>query len=197
MRQSLPRTLSYISLIASTCLLGEFAHAAMGIQLIGGLVRNSNVPPLASEDAGTNVTPQFADDTALGLGFSFGSGNWRFETGGLYLDRTISFVANNGIEGSSSGDAGDVAVQTVYVPVQIRRSLGRFLSVSAGGYYEMSLTQGYNSDMGLSAGARLRVPLKGALGLFAEGKYNYGIVDFDGVTTRQTQILFGVSWRDQ
>ena len=185
--------LTFASILVLFLFQVSSARAELGLQLTGALARNSNPPALSSEDSNTTVTGTFAEDQGYGLGFTFGSlaSNTRFETGFLFFQRELSITTDNGfvVEDQS------LTIQTLMIPFQFRTKLGRFLSISYGGYYDYSMTVGYLSDLGATVGGRVTVPLKGNLNFFAEGRYNYGIYEFDGISTRQTLILAGITWR--
>jgi len=176
----------------------------MGFRLMGGLARNSNAPSIqisaADSQNWTMQSRNFQDDTFYGLGVSFsGASRFSFELAGMYFNREILYTAysENETDPALQTQARTQPLQVIHLPAQLRMKMGRFISFSLGGYYDYSLSSWYDYDLGLTAGARIRVPIKGALGIYAEGVYNYGLVDFAEVgPTQQTMFVFGVSWRD-
>ena len=182
------------------------AEARLGLQFIGGVTQSLSDPAMVSQTSGVSLSGSFKGmGTDLGLGFGLPlSATWRLELAAVYSIRQIEFALTRGTE---TVESGTLSLQTLYVPLLLRRNFGKFFSVTMGPYVEPTLSANnvddpqsvgsYPSDAGVTVGGRIRVPLGKTWSFFVDGRYNLGFSGIEGVentSTRQVLILSGFGW---
>jgi hypothetical protein len=168
------------------CLISSgaaFALPGVSLGVVGGGNYNMSSFPSVSEDG-------FTSSVSGGLGYTLGiSADLPMITASVLFSRLSAkaTVSGGGLSLSQSS-----TYKIIQVPVHYSIGLGG-VSVGVGGFMDYSLEddQGSNANYGLSAGARMGLPMSG---LFAQGLFNYGLKDMDGAKQHTALVLIGYNF---
>lgn len=186
------KSAAFPSLLAATCFLTFLgireADAKVGLIMQAGILQYSGPTFIQDTEFGASSS------TGYGLGLVFsGASKWSFELGTLLYTRTLDSTVSDNV----------IGVQSLQMSGGLRRSLGKFVSLGLGGYYDYTLStrldgeaasSSYPSDFGISGGLRIKIPVAKSVGIFAQGNYNYGLLSVDGTSATQIVVTGGLTW---
>ena len=169
-----------ISLILIFLLSAATARADAGVGaavvLAGTFQSLTTTPPLNSQSAQLGFP-------GGGVLVDFGIGNFRLQSGLLYLQHKTSFPA----------PVGAITSQTLEIPVLLRYSILPLVSLGAGLYGATFVgTPSNSADFGMVAGVAATLPV-GFYDLLVDGRFEQGFTNISPTTKRsEIQILAGV-----
>lgn len=164
--------------------------SAMSIGLTGGVIQRTSEPSRAAT-AGFSLSDQ-KWNASYGGGLLLGFRNTSrlgFQLGVLYIPFSYSANLTDSILGETTAVSEQHAALRLPLDLQLR--ISSFVSLVAGGYYDLPLTSSVESDFGVRAGASLHIPIGGKTKLLVQPTYQMGLRKFDGASNSDWSILAG------